>query len=220
MDKFYKSALDKERPGSLREQAAAHCGFVVATFNKWVSKGLLPEADPTTGRWNRDELDKALEQLCKFGFEPAIEAAKKGAYYKLPNVHRNPRTYNEVTRVHFYRRDMDGALSGKPGSPEFMRGLIEKEREYARQQKAAEQIPSADSPPVLPEATPALNISAEPTQLPSKVVRAPHLQASRRRPLTLPPRESLNQDMPLRLAVAALLAFPDGSMTESGLRKE
>src|SRR5262245_52746321 len=35
-----------------------------------------------------------------------------------------------------------------------------------------------------------------------------------------PPREDIGDDQPLRLAVAAVLAFPDGSMTASGLRRE
>src|SRR6478735_48793 len=35
-----------------------------------------------------------------------------------------------------------------------------------------------------------------------------------------PPREDIGHDQPLRLAVAAVLAFPDGSMTASGLRRE
>jgi len=35
-----------------------------------------------------------------------------------------------------------------------------------------------------------------------------------------PPREDIGDDQPLRLAVAAALAFPDGSMTTSGLRRE
>jgi hypothetical protein len=37
---------------------------------------------------------------------------------------------------------------------------------------------------------------------------------------SLPSRESLEPNTPLRLSVAAALAFPDGSMTTSGLRKE
>jgi hypothetical protein len=37
---------------------------------------------------------------------------------------------------------------------------------------------------------------------------------------TLPPIEQINLDTPLRLNVAAALAFPDGSMTASGLRRE
>jgi hypothetical protein len=37
---------------------------------------------------------------------------------------------------------------------------------------------------------------------------------------TLPPRDQIADDAPLRLDVAAALAYPDGSMTASGLRKE
>ena len=37
---------------------------------------------------------------------------------------------------------------------------------------------------------------------------------------SLPPREQINSDTPLRLTVAAAVAFPDGSMTASGLRRE
>ena len=36
----------------------------------------------------------------------------------------------------------------------------------------------------------------------------------------LPAKEDIAPDTPLRLHVAATLAFPDGSMTASGLRKE
>lgn len=38
--------------------------------------------------------------------------------------------------------------------------------------------------------------------------------------LALPPREQIEPNTPLRLSVAAALAFPDGSMTASGLRRE
>jgi hypothetical protein len=38
--------------------------------------------------------------------------------------------------------------------------------------------------------------------------------------INLPRREQINPDTPLRLSVAAALAFPDGSMTASGLRRE
>jgi hypothetical protein len=37
---------------------------------------------------------------------------------------------------------------------------------------------------------------------------------------SLPSRESITTDTPLRLSVAAALAYPDGSMTASGLRRE
>src|SRR5450759_956226 len=36
----------------------------------------------------------------------------------------------------------------------------------------------------------------------------------------LPSRESITADTPLRLSVAAALAYPDGSMTANGLRRE
>jgi len=36
---------------------------------------------------------------------------------------------------------------------------------------------------------------------------------------TLPPRDQIADDMPLRLGVAAALEYPDGSMTASGLRR-
>src|ERR1700727_2776368 len=35
-----------------------------------------------------------------------------------------------------------------------------------------------------------------------------------------PPHDEVKSDTPLRLSVAAALAFPDGSMTASGLRRE
>jgi hypothetical protein len=37
---------------------------------------------------------------------------------------------------------------------------------------------------------------------------------------TIPSRDQVDPDTPLRLNVAAALAFPDGSMTASGLRRE
>jgi len=37
---------------------------------------------------------------------------------------------------------------------------------------------------------------------------------------SLPSRETITTDTPLRLSVAAALAYPDGSMTASGLRRE
>src|ERR1035437_6692922 len=37
---------------------------------------------------------------------------------------------------------------------------------------------------------------------------------------TLPSRDQVKPDTPLRLSVAAVFAFPDGTMTASGLRKE
>jgi hypothetical protein len=36
----------------------------------------------------------------------------------------------------------------------------------------------------------------------------------------LPPTDQVTQDTPLRLGIAAKMAFPDGSMTAAGLRRE
>ena len=41
-----------------------------------------------------------------------------------------------------------------------------------------------------------------------------------RNPRHMPARSEVGDDTPLRLAVAAVLAYPDGSMTASGLRRE
>jgi len=38
--------------------------------------------------------------------------------------------------------------------------------------------------------------------------------------MKVPPRAEISPDTPLRLSVAAALAFPDGSMSASGLRRE
>jgi hypothetical protein len=38
--------------------------------------------------------------------------------------------------------------------------------------------------------------------------------------IKIPPREQIGHDTPLRLDVAAFVAFPDGSMTARGLRRE
>ena len=41
-----------------------------------------------------------------------------------------------------------------------------------------------------------------------------------RNPRHIPARSEVGDNTPLRLAVAAILAYPDGSMTASGLRRE
>jgi hypothetical protein len=46
------------------------------------------------------------------------------------------------------------------------------------------------------------------------------MKRSRRAPRVLPKLNTISPDTPLRLDVAARLAFPDGSMTASGLRRE
>jgi hypothetical protein len=46
------------------------------------------------------------------------------------------------------------------------------------------------------------------------------MRRSRRTPRDIPRIDTISPDTPLRLAVAAALAYPDGSMTASGLRRE
>src|SRR6516164_7667639 len=46
------------------------------------------------------------------------------------------------------------------------------------------------------------------------------MKQSRHAPSDLPKLETISPDTPLRLAVAAALAYPDGSMTDSELRRE
>ena len=52
--------------------------------------------------------------------------------------------------------------------------------------------------------------------MPFKVAAAAAADRTMKRSI-LPPREAIMPDTPLRLAIAAALAFPDGSMTASGL---
>jgi hypothetical protein len=39
------------------------------------------------------------------------------------------------------------------------------------------------------------------------------------RTTTVPPRDRIADDTPLRLGIAAVIEYPDGSMTASGLRR-
>jgi hypothetical protein len=54
----------------------------------------------------------------------------------------------------------------------------------------------------------------------AEVARAIRAAKQATSPSALPPVDRLEPDTPLRLKVAAALAYPDGSMTASGLRKE
>lgn len=45
-------------------------------------------------------------------------------------------------------------------------------------------------------------------------------QAALKMSSKLPAPDEINRDTPLRLGVAAIIAFPDGTMTASGLRRE
>jgi hypothetical protein len=94
----------------------------------------LPPASPE-GYWDQDALSAALERLAREGFrDPAFEAKSVHSlkYLKLPHVHRTSKKLSEGRKkFYFRRRGMAGSLPGTPGSPAFMRKLIEKERERA-----------------------------------------------------------------------------------------
>lgn len=49
---------------------------------------------------------------------------------------RNYVENNSIKKYHYYRRGIPGALPDDPGSPEFMRALIAKERQIAAQHAA------------------------------------------------------------------------------------
>lgn len=136
------------------EQAAAYCGFTVSTFDSWVRRGLLPA--PINGGWTREALTEALDRLAREGLQAAKQEVKKRGYLKLPNLQAQPRTDElEIKKYHYYRRGMRGALPGEPGSPEFMRALIAKERRFASMRsapagtdQAANSSPAAAQPPL------------------------------------------------------------------------
>jgi hypothetical protein len=103
----------------------------------WVRARLLPAA--IDGGWTREALTEALDRLTHEGYQPAKQEIKIRGYLKLPNIHAQPRTNDlRVTKYHYYRRGMRGALTGEPGCPDFMAGLIEKERQFASRQAESE----------------------------------------------------------------------------------
>ncbi|PTW53886.1 hypothetical protein C8N35_1156 [Breoghania corrubedonensis] len=46
-----------------KDDAAAYCSVSTATFDNWVSRGLIPKKVPGTTRWDRKALDLALDKL-------------------------------------------------------------------------------------------------------------------------------------------------------------
>ena len=114
------------------EQAAAHIGFTSKTFDKWIQQGLLPPGHSNTGGWTKEALDEALNRLCRYGYQPDNQQSKKSGYIALPNVHRTFITkVDEIKSWHYRRRGLRGPIYGEPGGPQFMKGLIAKEREFA-----------------------------------------------------------------------------------------
>lgn len=123
-------------------EAAAHCDFEVRSFIKWLRRGLLPTADEANGLWEQAAIDSALKTLMEIGYRPSADRNFKPREYSFPNVHRVPRSRSDGTRgMHFYFRPKLGGLSrikmpGVPGSPVFMRALIDCERQLSAQNQA------------------------------------------------------------------------------------
>jgi hypothetical protein len=209
-----------ERPCLLsKPEAAAHCGFNISIFEVWVRRRLLPPAD-STGRWPQDALSAALEQLTGEGLKneklaTGRFAGRRIGYEPLPNVqHIVRRLVDDNARDHFYHRINRTKLPGPWGSPEFMTALI-----------AAERLLAADRAKVANYVT-NLHSSKRRRRRSTRtddVLDAAWTGVERIAPLRKRPAilfENVSPTTPLRLSVAAALAFPDGSMSPSGLRRE
>ena len=100
------------------------------------SQGLIPAEG-----WTEQQLDAVLNQLCSVGF---TAASNNSSTYKRLNLHRVPRRDAlGMVRYHYYRRGMKGRLAGEPGSPQFMRSLIAKERQFATEHGQANPLLTA-----------------------------------------------------------------------------
>lgn len=44
-----------------KAQAAAYCACTLRTFDSWVEKGIVPRALQNTHRWDRKDIDAALD---------------------------------------------------------------------------------------------------------------------------------------------------------------
>jgi hypothetical protein len=134
-------------------KAAAHCGLLPKVFSQWVKSEMLPATN-----WTREELDETIHRLTSVGIDRS-PGGRRAALPSLPNVHRvSKRNSLEITRYHYYRRGMKGRLRGEPGSPEFMRSLINKERQLASNEVAPairpkderkSRAPDVDSPSIV-----------------------------------------------------------------------
>lgn len=147
------------------EQAAAHCGLLPKVFSQWVKAGLIPP----TG-WSKTQIDAVFDRLMTRGIERP--PSTKQSSFDVPNVHRVPRRNSlEIVRHHYYRRGMKGSLLGKPGSAEFMRSLIDRERQLALR-KSGETDDSSDQPTEPPQAISSPSIVHEPKPVSSSAIQA------------------------------------------------
>jgi hypothetical protein len=120
-----------------RLEAAKHCGFSAVTFEAWVKRGLLPPSDRNFRGWTCAMLDESLERLTCLGFQPGTSSGKKSAYLPLPHCQCCwRRLCDGRRRQHFYWRHgrTRKRLPASWGSPDFMRALIECERQFALSQ--------------------------------------------------------------------------------------
>ena len=194
MDSVQSPLVHSNSPrGLTREQAAVHCGFVVATFDAWVRRGLLPRPSTDEGRWHPEELSAALERAVRDGHLDTISKfGAKPKYAPLPNVHRTCRLQADDTKKnHYYRRGLPGRLLGEPGSPQFMAALIAKERQLAT------EVYKTSSPEDLPRCADGHEIVPSQLPLPEHVQsddvkkRAPVAHTAQLRPSDLAARFGL-----------------------------
>lgn len=50
-----------------KAQAAAYCSLSQARFDRWRRDGMMPNPLPGTARWDRVDIDAAIEDLKKLG---------------------------------------------------------------------------------------------------------------------------------------------------------
>jgi hypothetical protein len=165
--------------------AAAHVGFTVPAFLKWQRCGFLPAADPNTGGWIKEELDRALAEIQTNGVQHDNPRWRHSNFRKIANAHRVWRKLEKDRVGHwlFYFRPTLERLPSVWGSAEFMRALIECERRWA-----SEQLTAKPSDLSLTQSTIASEPAGPPT-VPNKTVPAPN----RKRPPALRANTSTKQ---------------------------
>src|SRR5215207_1565468 len=105
-----------------KKEAAAYCGLSERGFGNWVAKGLVPRALPGTARWDQKALDYALDRLSGLG-STQTEDDPFGTWLAgtmrvcLKGVH----AVRAKGRTYYYAWRGGPRISGKPGTPEFVR---------------------------------------------------------------------------------------------------
>lgn len=70
-------ANDNYPPVLTRAQAAAMCQLTPAGFDAWVRKGVVPTALPTTRRWSRDAILRAISGVDDVAIDAAVSPYEK-----------------------------------------------------------------------------------------------------------------------------------------------